>query len=267
MNWGSITLELAGNENKSGGNKMKAIVLAAGYATRLKPLTDNKAKPLLEIKEKPILSHIIKKLEKLPIDEIFIVTNNKFYADFEEWNNAFSSPLPIKILNDKTNSDEDKKGATGDIEFAIASENLDDDLLIIAGDNLFNFDLLPLYNFFLEKQSNVIALNDINSFERAKSFGIASINSENKITDFQEKPENPKSTLSATAIYIYPKNTIPLILKYMQEGNNPDAPGFLAKWLAQNSELYGFIYEDKWFDIGTLDSLETAKNEFIAEDD
>ena len=241
---------------------MKAIVLAAGYAVRLYPLTKDKPKPLLEVKGKTILDHIIGKIEELNVDQIFVVTNNKFYQNFEDWLKTASHRIPIKIINDHTTSNEDRKGAIGDIHYVISQEQIDDDLLIIAGDNLFNFSLKEMENEFAELRKNMVALYDVGLLERAKKFGIAELDGNGKMIDFVEKPENPSTTLAATCIYFFPRETIALIDKYLKENNNPDAPGYLIAWLYKNSEVFGKRFTKKWFDIGSFEGLEKARNEF-----
>ena len=151
---------------------MKAVILAAGYGTRLKELAINKSKPLIEIAGKPIIEHIIKKIEELDnIDEIYIITNNKFYHNFLNWEKHFKNKIAIKILNDGTNSNEEKLGAVGDFAFAVEKEHLNEDILLIAGDNLFKLSLKQMFTFFKEKNSTVIAGIRMSKDYIAKRFG------------------------------------------------------------------------------------------------
>jgi len=243
---------------------MQVIIPAAGYATRLYPLTKNKPKALLQVKGRPILEHIIHRLEELPgIEAIFIVTNAKFYKNFDSWLSGFKSRIPIKILNDGTTSNEDRLGQVGDIQFAIDGEKLDSDLLIIAGDNLFNFSLQPVFNFFKVKRAIVNALYDIADRDAAKELGVASVNAENLVVSFEEKPEQPKSTTVSLGIYFFPRKAVKSIKDFLEQGGKPDKIGYLMKWLTDRKQLYGFVYKEKWFDIGWPAALERARKEFV----
>ncbi|MBN2067995.1 MAG: nucleotidyltransferase family protein [Candidatus Diapherotrites archaeon] len=243
---------------------MQVIIPAAGFATRLYPLTENQPKALLEVKGKPILEHIIAKLGQLPgIESIYIVTNEKFFKNFDEWLSGFKSKAPLKILNDGTTSNDDRLGQIGDIQFVIDSVGIDGDLLIIAGDNLFNFSLNPVFNFFTEKRAIVNALYDIADIEAAKELGVASINEEHLVTSFEEKPEHPKSTTVSLGIYLFPKQSVKEIKAFLGQGGKPDKIGYLMKWLTGKKELYGFAYKEKWFDIGWPAALERARKEFV----
>ena len=243
---------------------MNVIIPVAGYATRLYPLTKDKPKALLLVKEKPILEHIVRRIEKLPdINAISIVSNDKYYKNFQEWKEGFQSKIPIKVLNDGTKSNEDRLGQVGDIMFSISNEKIDEDLLIIAGDNLFNFSLLPACNFFKEKNAIVNGLWDSKSLEVAKQQGIAVRDESNKFVEFQEKDPNPKSTLTSLGIYFFPKEQVKLFKQFIEGGNDADKMGYFMIWLIKNSLVYGFVYNKKWFDIGWPTALERARNEFM----
>ena len=245
---------------------MKAIILAAGYGTRLYPLTKNKAKPLLEVAGKPMVNHIMEKIEEIEeIDKIIVITNNKFYSQFVEWSSKFNSKIPIKVLNDGTLSNDDRLGAIGDVNFAIDKENIEDDILIVNGDNLFQFSLKEMYNTFKQKQQHVISLYDVKTENEAKKFGIVSVDENNKIIEFKEKPEQPKSTLASIGIYLYPKQIKDLIKEYLEQGNNPDKTGEFVEWLYKKEKVHGFVFDnpdEKWFDIGSFGSLEQANKEW-----
>ena len=242
------------------------MILCAGYGTRLYPLTKNKAKPLLEVAGKPMVEHIMAKIEELEdIDEIILITNNKFYNQFKAWASGFESKIPIKILNDKTLSNEDRLGAIGDIDFAIKEEGIDDDLLIVSGDNLFQFSLKEMQNKFKKKKQHLIALYDVKTEKEAQKFGIVAVDEDDRIIDFEEKPEKPRSALASIGIYFYTKNIISQIKQYLEEGNPSDRPGDLLQWLHKREPVYGFIFDkpdEKWFDIGSFESLEEANKEW-----
>ena len=241
---------------------MDAIILAAGYATRLYPLTENTTKPLLNIAGKPIIEHIIRKLEQISlINKIYIVTNDKFEQHFRKWLGNFSAEKPIEIINDGTKSNDDRLGALGDVHYVINSKNLANDILIVAGDNLFELSLLEVVNFFRKRKSNVIVLNDVNDFELAKHYGVVEV-SNDVVVSFEEKPISPKSTLASTGIYLFPKKTISLIRKYIAQGNNPDKTGSFIEWLHKRDVIHSYITDKKWYDIGSIEQLERADKEY-----
>lgn len=243
---------------------MKAIILAAGYATRLYPLTKNKPKPLLEVKGKPILEHIISKVHHLKeIDEIFIVTNDRFFRHFLEWKQNYNSHIRVTIVNDMTKANEDRLGSLGDIKYVVQNMGIhDQDILVIAGDNLFEFSLVPVMELYHEKKSPVVALFDVQDHELAKQYGIVAIDHESKMVHFEEKPQKPRSTLSSTGIYIYSKETIKKLIYFVDAHGKKDKAGDFLQWLYQQEEIYCHVAKEKWFDIGTLDQLGKAENEF-----
>ncbi len=241
--------------------KIKAILLCAGYATRLYPLTLDRPKPLLPIAGKPIIEHILERMENLEhLDEVFIITNNKFFNDFRNWKRKFAYSKPIKIINDKTASDQDKLGAVGDILFAINEEKIDDDLMVVAGDNLFKFSLKWLMEFFNEKKRSVIALYDIKDKElAARKYGIVELDKNKKIVGFEEKPEAPKTTLASTACYIFSREDVHKFESCSKEGSNLDNLGDFIKWLIKKKDVYGYTFSEKWFDIGSPKQLREAE--------
>ena len=167
---------------------MHAIILAAGYATRLYPLTKDTPKPLLKVADRAIIEHIIRKVEEINgIDGIYIVTNGKFAAHFSEWLENFDAKIPVGIINDGTGSNDDRLGALGDVHFAITNKNIDDDVIVIAGDNLFELSLIDVSNFFRKRKSNVIVLHDVKDIELAKHYGIVEINHNNLFVNFFDK--------------------------------------------------------------------------------
>ncbi len=244
---------------------MKAIIPAAGYATRLFPLTKDKPKALLEVKGKPIVEHIIRRIEQLgAVDEIFIVTNGRFYKNFTDWLAGFRQGARVRVFNDGTGSNETRLGQIGDIQFAIERGGVDDDLLVIAGDNLFNFSLVPAFDFFRKKRAIVNALYDIKSIEAARELGVMSIDRKsNLVVSFEEKPQQPKSTTVSLGIYFFRRKDVKLLKGFLAAGGNPDKIGNLMAELAKKRKLYGFAYLEKWFDIGVPAALEEARREFV----
>ena len=240
------------------------MILAAGYATRLWPLTKNKPKPLLEVKGRPIIEHIVKHFTEIPgITEIYVVTNEKFHQEFEDWARAFKFPIPIKIINDMTTSNEDRKGAIGDMKYVIDEAKIDDDLLVIAGDNLFEYRLADFHNFFMKKKTTVVACKDMGSKDELKEkYGVVELGDDGRITGFEEKPAEPKTTFAATACYIFTRQDLRKIENYIEAGNKPDNAGDFIKWLANHTPIYAFVFKEKWYDIGSFESLGKAREEF-----
>ncbi|MAG91757.1 hypothetical protein CMO83_03715 [Candidatus Woesearchaeota archaeon] len=237
---------------------MDAIILAAGYGTRLYPLTKDTPKPLLNVAEKPMMEHIIRNLNQIKdINKIYVVTNDKFENHFKEWLHNFDTETPIEIINDGTKTNEERLGALGDVHHVINAKNLDHDLIVVAGDNLFELPLVDVFNFFRKKKSNVIVLHDVKDIDLAKHYGVVEVEN-NIVVNFEEKPVSPKSTLASTAIYLYPKKTISLIKKYIAQGNYSDKAGNFLEWLHKREKVYAYITEKKWYDIGNLEQLEKA---------
>ena len=244
--------------------KIKAIVLCAGYATRLYPLTENQPKPLLCVGDKPIVEHIVDKISKIEeIDEIFVVTNHKFHPMFQNWLRNCNYKKKIKIINDGTLKNEDRLGAVGDLGFVIKEESLNEDVLMIAGDNLFGFSLREFLKYFKEKDSSVLAFCDLKQKEKvANRLGVGILNEDHQVINFEEKPAHPQSTLAATCCYIFSQKDIRKISEYIQKNEKWDNPGDLAKWLADRSNLHGFVFTEHWFDIGSFEGLEEASKYF-----
>lgn len=236
---------------------MKCVILCAGYATRLYPLTLDTPKPLLKVKGKPMINYILEKVEAIDaIDEIFIVTNDKFYENFLEWKRGQNFSKPVKIINDMTMSNEDRLGALGDLGFVLEKEKLNDDVLVIAGDNLFEFGLGNFVDFFGAKNMNTIGLYDLKDLERSKNFGIIEIGDGNEIISFEEKPESPKSSLISTAIYAYSREELEKIREYFKTSGPKEGPGYLIPYFLSSQKVYGFVFDGEWHDIGSKEEFE-----------
>jgi len=245
---------------------MNALILAAGYATRLYPLTLNKAKPLLEVGGKPIIEWLFDNLASVPgLRTVFVVTNDKFASDFQNWANTYQNrhrAMQIKIINDGSKSDDDKLGAIGDINLVLTRENLaNDDLLVIAGDNLFEQRLSDFVNSAKHSQATV-AVHNVGNLEAMKKYGTVTIDSKGVITNFEEKPEKPKSTLAAVALYYYSREVLSLFTTYLAAGNNPDQPGLFLQWLYTRQPVNTFEIKGRWLDIGSKETLENADKIF-----
>lgn len=234
---------------------MKAIILCAGYATRMYPLTLVKSKNLIQIGGKIMVEHIIEKLKKIDgIDRIIIVSNDKFYDDFKDF---CKNKDNVVILNDGSLSDKERLGAIGDIKFAVDRLE-DDEILIIAGDNLFEFDLNEFIDFG-RKKGIVVGIKEIEDRELMKKYSQVIMDEKNRIKYFEEKPENPVSKHAAICIYYFPKGILKKYLsEYLKEGNNPDQAGLFIQYLHKKTDVYGFIFKDFWFDIGDINQLHIA---------
>lgn len=245
---------------------MKVIIPAAGYATRMYPLTLDKPKALLEIGRKPVIEHIIEKIVNLAaVDEIFIVTNNKFFGKFSEWVGGFKCKVSVKIVNDNTNTNEERLGTIGDIKYVIKSEVINEDILVVNSDNIFSFDLNGLYNDFIKRRKSVIGLFDVGDLEVARRMGNPYMDIRNKVIHFKEKDRNTKSTLCSVGIYYFPSSVIPLIDLYLREGNSPDRSGDFIEWLFPKEDVFGFVFDGKWYDIGSMDTFKEAERVFCRE--
>jgi glucose-1-phosphate thymidylyltransferase len=245
---------------------MKVIILAAGYATRLYPLTLTQPKPLLPVAGKPMIEYVIDNL--LPIGglgRIYVVTNAKFSTHFQQWADHYktgSAELDFSIVNDGSTDDSNKLGAIGDLHLVLTREKIDDDIMVVAGDNLFSEPLGDFGRFCREKNAPVLAVYDVKDLEQIKKYNSISIAPDNRITFFEEKPKNPKSTVTGIALYFYPRSTLPLIKQYVAEGNNPDQPGRLIQWLYPRVPVYTWRVPGLWYDIGSKETLEEANRIF-----
>src|SRR5438067_7961129 len=214
---------------------MNALILAAGYATRLYPLTLNKAKPLLEVAGKPMIEWVLDNLAPIPdIETIYVVTNNKFAADFQAWADEYVKRQPelqCKIVNDGSTSETEKLGAIGDINFVVSRENLaGSDLIVVAGDNLFSE---PLEEFAAQGKNYaaVIATYDVGDLEAIKKYNNIETDANGVVTHFEEKPKEPRNTITGIALYYFSKEVVGMFSTYIAAGNNPDQPGRFIQWL------------------------------------
>lgn len=253
--------------------KTKVLLLAAGYATRLYPLTKDRPKPLLPVAGRPMLEHIIEKIAQakdissVEINEIIVVTNQKFYEHFTSWADKFESPFKISVLNDGTLSDDDKLGAVGDMNFVITQQGTGHDLMVIAGDNLFDFNLQDFIESAMKHLPySTVGLYDVGEKELVKKYSQVSLNEQLQITGFEEKPSSPKGTLIAICMYYFPAEKLELIKRYIKEGNNPDQPGHYIHWLYQADKVYGHVFRGRWYDIGDMGQYQQADQEFSKEE-
>jgi glucose-1-phosphate thymidylyltransferase len=229
---------------------MKAVVLAGGYATRLWPITRNRPKMLLPVGEMTVIDIIFDDLEDDDrIDEVFVSTNEAFAEDFEEYlgNSEYEKPT---LSVEETTEEDEKFGVVGALAQLIEREGVEDDLLVVAGDNLLSFDMSEFVDYFYEQETTSLAAYDVGTEEKAKAYGLVELDGE-RVIDFQEKPENPKSTLVSIACYAFPADTLPQFDAYLAGDNNPDEPGWFIQWLQGEEPVHAFTFDGAWYDIGT----------------
>jgi glucose-1-phosphate thymidylyltransferase len=245
---------------------MKVLILAAGYATRLYPLTLTQPKPLLPVAGKPMIEYVLDNLAPIGgIDRVYVVTNAKFANHFQQWADQYratKSKLDFTIVNDQSTDDANKLGAIGDLHLVITKEKVDDDLIVVAGDNLFSETVEAFGKFCREKNAPVLGVYDVKSLEAVKKYSSIRLAPDGRIVSFEEKPKAPKSSLIGIALYFYPRHTLPLIKQYIAEGNNPDQPGRLIQWLYPRTPVYTWTVPGLWFDIGAKETLDEANQIF-----
>ena len=248
---------------------MKVIILAAGYATRLYPLTLTQPKPLLSVAGKPMIEYVLDNLAPIGgLDRIYVVTNAKFAGHFQRWADSYratKAKLDFTIVNDGSTDDTNKLGAIGDLHLVLTREHVDDDVIVVAGDNLFSEKLTDYGRYCREKNAPVLAVYDVGELEQIKKYNAITVDKDGRITFFEEKPKNPTSTVTGIALYFYPKATLPMIKQYIAEGNNPDQPGRLIQWLYPRTSVYTWKVPGLWYDIGSKETLEEANRIFAKE--
>jgi len=239
---------------------VKAVILCAGYATRLYPLTLDCPKPLLLVGGRPLLDYILETLEEIPeIREVMVVTNAKFKEKFVAWQKKGAFSKAITILNDPSTNNENRLGAIQDLDLAITQGKIDDDILVIAGDNLFHFSIRDFVNSAKKNGPQItVACVDIESREQAQKYGVLQLDPKGRVVDFLEKPEDPPSTLVSMGLYFFPRVKLSRIKEYLKNRENPDAPGFFIRWLLDREALYGYSFKGIWYDIGDLKSYDSA---------
>ncbi len=241
---------------------MKVLILAAGYATRLYPLTLMQPKPLLPVAGKPMIDYVLDNLAPIPgIDRVYLVTNAKFAGHFQRWADQYVSTkarLNFTIVNDGSTDDSNKLGAIGDLNLVLEREQLDDDLIVVAGDNLFNQSLEQFGTFCRSQNQVVLGVYDVGNLDQARKYGVVEVDPAGQIVSFVEKPTHPASTQIGIALYYYPRHTLGLIREYLAAGNNPDQPGRLIQWLYPKVPVRTWSVPGLWYDIGSKETLEEA---------
>ena len=237
-------------------------MLAAGYATRLRPLTDQVAKPLLPLAGRPMLDYLYDRIAEVgEVDEVHVVTNSRFAPDFREWADRGERRLRVVVHDDGTTSNDDRLGAVGDMAFAIERGGLEgEDLLVLAGDNLIGYGLDGLVSFWREKGEAAIAVHRVADTQLIRQYGVAELDEDDRVVSLEEKPSEPRSDLAVTASYVYSAELASLIPVYLREGGSPDAPGNFVVWLYPREPVYGYRFGGDWMDIGDPHQLLVADN-------
>jgi glucose-1-phosphate thymidylyltransferase len=240
---------------------VRLLLLGAGYATRLYPLTLDRPKPLLLVGGRPMIDRLLDCLDPIGFDATYVVTNAKFAAHFRDW----AAGRPIAIVDDGTTSEDDRLGAIGDIGHVIEHEAIDDDLVVVAGDNLFSQGLGDFGRAAREGGTPLLAIHDVGDLELIRRYNTIEVDDAGRITYFEEKPDAPQSTLSGIGLYFYPRHTLPLIREYLASGQNPDQPGRLVQWLYPRVDVYTWHVPGRWYDIGSREQLDEADRVFSAQ--
>ena len=240
---------------------MKCLILAAGYATRLYPLTENFPKPLLKVQDKAILDWLIEDIQTNgQVDEYIVISNHKFVPHFQTW--AENRQENIAVLDDGTESNETRLGAVRDIQFAIDSLRLDDDLLVIAGDNLLDFSLQSFIQYAQEKQTTCIMRYWEESEAKLHKTGVAVVDENDRILEMEEKPAEPKSHWCTPPFYIYKAADVPLVKKGIESGCGVDAPGSFIAWLSTQTIVHAYEMPGRRYDIGNLESYQLVQETY-----
>ncbi|MDZ7689452.1 MAG: NDP-sugar synthase [Halobacteriales archaeon] len=231
---------------------MDAVVLAGGYATRLWPITRHRAKPLLPVAGEPIVDRILRPLEDEDrVETVYVSTNERFADDFRE--HLDGSYDKTEIVVEPTREEDEKLGTIGALAELVERVNVDDDLLVIAGDNLFSFDVSEFVDYFEDRGTPCLTAYDVGSREEASSYGLVELE-DDRVVGFEEKPDEPESTLVSIACYAFPANTLRRLDEYLAEDGNPDAPGYFVEWLHERENVGAFTFDGAWYDVGTRDS-------------
>lgn len=230
-------------------------------------MTVDQPKHLLEVGGRPILERLLEQLAEIEgLDHVYVVTNAKFAGRFREFAESWGGPFPLTVVDDGTTSDEDKLGAIGDLDLVIRRERIDDDLIVAAGDSIFGDGGLDDFaRVGLERSAPVTAVFDVGDLEAIKRYSAITADADGRVTAFEEKPEEPETTLAGIALYFYPRAVLPLVGKYLGAGNNADQPGRLVEWMYERMPFYVWRVPGRWYDIGSPETLEQADREFSEE--
>ncbi len=243
---------------------MQIVILAAGYATRMYPLTEHQPKALLPVNGQPMLDHVLGRVADVSgAERVVVIINDRFVEAFERWRLKARWSGTIDLVNDGSTSDDNKLGAVGDLGLAIQQAKLDDDLLVLAGDNLFEFSVENFVRQATEwSPAHSVAVHDVGSLDAAKRYGVVDVDVSGRIQSLDEKPDAPRSSLISMGLYWLPRSKLPLVHQYLASDSSPDATGYYVRWLVEHDEVYAFRFPGRWFDIGNLEMYEEAQRAF-----
>jgi glucose-1-phosphate thymidylyltransferase len=245
---------------------MRVLILAGGFAKRMGDLGRNVPKSLLEVAGRPVIEHILDKIDQLDsVTGITVSTNKKFKDNFSEWlkdRDSGDTGSKIDLLVEPAMEEGQKLGSIGALKFFVDQSQIEDDLLVINGDNLFEFNLRNFMDYYKEKSTIINGVFDTKSISEAQKLGVVLSDQNGLVMDFEEKPEKPKSTTVSTGIYLFPKSNVPLIRQYIEEGNSPDRMGDLLIWMMKSRPIHAFVFSEPWFDIGSPETYRKAGEDF-----
>jgi glucose-1-phosphate thymidylyltransferase len=246
------------------GGAMKCIILGAGSATRLYPLTRHRPKPLLSVGGRPIIERLLERVAQVPqLEQVYVVSNHRFAEHYGRWLREYAGNVPIALYDDLTNGEEDRLGAVGDIQFVLQRASVTGDLLVVAGDNLMEFSLAP-FAAAARAWPVTVGLKDLGSVRNVGLYGAATLDEQGRIVEFEEKPPRPRTSLISLGLYFFRADHVAWIGKFLQEGRERDQPGYLIQWLVERVPVHGFVVEGDWFDIGDIDSYNRANDRYSA---
>jgi glucose-1-phosphate thymidylyltransferase len=234
---------------------MKAVILAAGYATRLAPLTDHCPKALLPLADRPALDYVVRALEDCAgLDGIVLVTNDLHHDAFRSWLHAQPRRLDVVLVNDGTRTNAERLGATGDLHVALVQARVDDEFLLLSSDRIPTTGFGEFARAFWDTGEAVNACFDTGSLESVRlKHGCVQLSADGRLIGFEEKPASPRSTIISIALYRYPRKSIPLVERFLEEGGERDAPGHFLKWYLSQHPVYGYLLPEPFHDIGTFE--------------
>ena len=238
---------------------MTSIILAAGYATRMYPLTLNYPKPLLEVGGKKIIDWLIEDLEKAGVERTVVVSNHKFISQFQAWAEGREN---IIVLDDGSEDNDHRLGAVKDIEFAIEEANIDDDIVVLAGDNVLNFSLSSFIDYGRKKKTSCIMRHEEKDENKLRKTGVIEINEDELVLNMEEKPKEPKSNWAVPPFYYYTKEDKDLIKEGIASGCGTDAPGSFVSWLVKTRPVHAYRMIGERFDVGSIEGYEKIKKEY-----
>ncbi|HLC31773.1 MAG TPA: nucleotidyltransferase family protein [Candidatus Nanoarchaeia archaeon] len=235
---------------------MKIIIPAAGFGTRLHPLTVSTPKALLSFGEKRLLEYTLGQIEQIEgINEVLIVSNRLFYPQFSQWSRRFSYRFPVRIIDNGVVSEEQRRGSVGDLAFALSRCKDDDSFLVIMSDLFFTFSLNDIVRSFRARPRNLIGLYDVNTLEEAAKMGVVCLDVQNRVTSFFEKPDKAEGTIVSNGIFLFPSSLREIVEQYISLGTTQDRMGDFIAWLVMNEDVYGHQFsEGYWCDVGSIES-------------